>query len=166
MTYDDVINLIENSDIYSSAEGFECLSGHRRQASAWQVEVTWLDGSRTWEPLSIIAVDDPVSCARYAKENNLLNTQGWKPFRQLAKKDGRYIRMIQNALSEYASANAAKTTTEKEASFVEDPSSGEMVLGLSCRTDLKNVIPRIEEKLRETSGESKLARTRTRVLVI
>ncbi len=44
--------------------------------------------------------------------------------------------------------------------FVEDPTSGEMVLGLSCRTYLKNVIPRIEEKLRDTSGETKLARTR------
>ena len=29
--------------------------------------------------------------------------------------------------------------------FVEDPTSGEMVLCLSCRTYLKNVIPRIEE---------------------
>ena len=44
--------------------------------------------------------------------------------------------------------------------FVEDPTSGEMVLGLSCCTYLKNVIPRVEEKLRETSGEAKLARTR------
>ena len=90
MTYDDVIDLIESSDISSPAEGFECLRGHRRQAGAWQVEVTWLDGSRTWELLSIIAVDDPVSCARYAKENDLLNTQGWKRFQQLVKKDGRF----------------------------------------------------------------------------
>ena len=50
-------------------------------------------------------------------------------------------------------------TTEKEASL-SDQTSGEMVLGLSCRTYLKNVIPCIEEKLRETSGESKLTRTR------
>ena len=44
--------------------------------------------------------------------------------------------------------------------FVEDPTSGEMVLCLSCRTYLKNAIPCIEEKLRETTGETKLARTR------
>ena len=44
--------------------------------------------------------------------------------------------------------------------FVEDPILGEMVLCLSCRTYLKNVIPRIDEKLRETTGETKLARTR------
>ena len=44
--------------------------------------------------------------------------------------------------------------------FVEDPTLGEIVLGLSCRTYLKTVIPRVEEKLRETSGESKLAWTR------
>ena len=43
--------------------------------------------------------------------------------------------------------------------FVEDPISGIVVL-LSCCTFLKNAILRIEEKLRETSGEMKLARNR------
>ena len=82
MTYDDVIDFIENSDDSNPAEAFECLSGHRRKAGAWQVQVqvqvTWSDGSSTWEPLSTILVDDPVSCARYAKEHDLINTQGWK----------------------------------------------------------------------------------------
>ena len=113
MTYDDIIDFIENSDGSNPMEKFECLSGHRRKAGAWQVQVTWSDGSSTWEPLSTISVDDPVSCARYAKEHNLLNTQGWKRFRQLAKKDGRYIRMIHNALTEYSSAKAAKTTSKE-----------------------------------------------------
>ena len=41
MTYDDVIDFIENSDDDSNpVEAFECLSGHRRKAGAWQVEVT------------------------------------------------------------------------------------------------------------------------------
>ena len=60
--------------------------------------------------MSIISVDDPVSCARYAKEQDLLNTQGWKRFWQLTKKDIRYLRMIHNALTVYSTANAAKTT--------------------------------------------------------
>ena len=40
MTYNDVIDYIENSENLSPAEAFECLSGHRRQAGAWQVEIT------------------------------------------------------------------------------------------------------------------------------
>ena len=74
MTYDDVIDFIEISDDSNPTEAFEYLSGHRRKAGAWQVQVMWSDGSSTWEPLSIILVDDPVSCARYTKEHNLLNT--------------------------------------------------------------------------------------------
>ena len=30
------------------------------------------------EPLNSVAKDDPVSCARYAKENDRLYTEGWK----------------------------------------------------------------------------------------
>ena len=41
----------------------------------------------TFEPLSIIAADDPVTCAAYAKENDLLALEGWHRFRSLAKKD-------------------------------------------------------------------------------
>ena len=36
---------------------------------------------------SIIAADDPVTCAAYAKENDLLGLEGWHRFRSLAKKD-------------------------------------------------------------------------------
>ena len=104
MTYDDVIDFLENSDI-NPMEAFECLSGHQRKAGAWQVQVTWSDGSSTWEPPSIILVDDPVSCVRYAKEQDLLNTQGWKRFRQLAKRDVRYLRMIHNALTLYSTGS-------------------------------------------------------------
>ena len=40
-----------------------------------------------FEPLSIIAADDPVTCASYAKENDLLAQEGWHRLRNLAKKD-------------------------------------------------------------------------------
>ena len=35
--------------------------------------VEWDTGETTEEPLSIIAADDPVACAAYAKKHNLLN---------------------------------------------------------------------------------------------
>ena len=35
--------------------------------------VEWETGEITKEPLSIIAQDDPVTCAAYAKQHNLLH---------------------------------------------------------------------------------------------
>ena len=56
--------------------------------------VAWEDGSYTYEPLKIIAADDPVTCALYAKQNNLLNTPGWKIFKGIAMRDKKMIRML------------------------------------------------------------------------
>ena len=36
----------------------------------------WETGENTFEPLSIIAADDPVKCAAYANENDLLALEG------------------------------------------------------------------------------------------
>ena len=43
---------------------------------------------------------------------------------------------------------------------VEDPSTGKKVLTMSCKTYLKNAIPRIEKKMQEVTGDTKLSRTR------
>ena len=40
------------------------------------VQVEWETGEITFEPLSIITADDPVTCAAYAKENDLLALEG------------------------------------------------------------------------------------------
>ena len=57
------------------------------KGSKYSVQVEWATGEITYEPLSIIAADDPVTCAAYAKENDLLALEGWHRFRNLAKKD-------------------------------------------------------------------------------
>ena len=36
----------------------------------------WETGEQTYEPLLIVAADDPVTCAIYAKKNNLLKEEG------------------------------------------------------------------------------------------
>ena len=53
----------------------------------YNVLVDWETGEKTYEPLSVLAADDPVACATYAKENDLLHIDGWKRFRNLAKRD-------------------------------------------------------------------------------
>jgi hypothetical protein len=47
------------------------------------IQAEWEDGCITYIPLSVIAVDDPVSCAVYSKRNNLLSVPGLKQFKWL-----------------------------------------------------------------------------------
>ena len=49
------------------------------------------------EPLDIFGKDDPVSCAQYAKDNNLLEEPGWKRFRRLVKNDKTFKRLVNQA---------------------------------------------------------------------
>ena len=64
------------------------------KGSKYNVQVEWETGEITFEPLSIIAADDPVTCAAYAKEIDLLALEGWHRFRNLAKKDKVLARAI------------------------------------------------------------------------
>ena len=40
------------------------------KGSKWNAQIEWETGDITFEPLSVIAADDPITCAAYAKENN------------------------------------------------------------------------------------------------
>jgi hypothetical protein len=48
-------------------------------------------------PLSIIAVDDPVTCAIYARENGLLDQPGWKRFKHIAKNEKKFTHTVNQA---------------------------------------------------------------------
>ena len=65
--------------------------------SKYNVQVEWETGEITFEPLSFIAADDPVTCATYVKENDLLALEGWHRFRKLAKKDKVLARAIKQS---------------------------------------------------------------------
>ena len=67
------------------------------KGSKYNVQVEWETGEITFEPLSIIAADDPVTCAAYAKEHDLLALEGWRRFRSLAKKDKVLARAIKQS---------------------------------------------------------------------
>ena len=67
------------------------------KGSKYNVLVEGETGEITFEPLSIIAADDPVTCAAYAKENDLLAVEGWCRFRNLAKKDKGLARPIKQS---------------------------------------------------------------------
>ena len=68
------------------------------KGNKYTVQVEWETGEIAFEPLSIIAADDPVTCAAYAKENDLLALEGWCRFRSLAKKDKVLAKAIKQSM--------------------------------------------------------------------
>ena len=67
------------------------------KGSKYNVQVEWETGEITFEPLSIIAADDPVTCAVYDKENDLLALERWRRLRNLSKKDKVLARAIKQS---------------------------------------------------------------------
>ena len=111
ISYNQLLKHLENSqdhDMGMDQElyGFRVIIGHQGPLLAsdpdwkgrkYNVQVEWETGEITFEPLSIIAADDPVTCAAYAKENDLLALEGWHRFRSLDKKDKVLARAIKQS---------------------------------------------------------------------
>ena len=75
----------EDNEISDDLYKFKALIGHQAPLKAtdpnwkgckYNVLVEWETGEKTCEPLSALAADDPVTCATYAKENDLLHVDG------------------------------------------------------------------------------------------
>jgi predicted secreted protein len=48
-------------------------------------------------PLRIIAANDSVTCAIYARENGMLDQPGWQRFKYIAKNEKKFTRMVNQA---------------------------------------------------------------------
>jgi hypothetical protein len=114
LSYNEVMEHIEKDD--TDGETFwkyKRISGHEGplnknhsswKGDMWNVKVEWENGEISYEPLHIIAADDPVTCAVYAKDHGLLDTDGWKRFKRLAKRAKKMLRMVkQSKLRSYKS---------------------------------------------------------------
>ena len=107
VTYNEILNHIENDfEDESNVWTFKSISAHQGpltvnsphyKGSRYNVLVNWETGEQTYEPLALIAADDPVTCAIYAKENNLLEEAGWRRFKSIAKRQKKLTRMIHQA---------------------------------------------------------------------
>ena len=80
-----------NQELYK----FRAIIGHKGllavtdpswKGSKYNVQIEWETGEITFEPLSVIAADDPITYAAYAKERNLYNLDGWKRVKHLTCK--------------------------------------------------------------------------------
>ena len=107
VTYNQLMDHLDNEDGEEGLWKFRTISGHegpftpsdkeKYKGSRWNVRVEWENGEVTYEPLAIIAKSDPVSLAIYARDNNLLDLDGWKQFRRLANRQQRLIRLANQA---------------------------------------------------------------------
>ena len=86
----------EDNEISDDLFKFRALSGHHGplkptdpnwKGCKYNVLVDWETGEKIYEPPSVLAVDDPVRCATYVKEKDLLHVDGWEKLRNLAKRD-------------------------------------------------------------------------------
>ncbi|MGL5078847.1 MAG: reverse transcriptase domain-containing protein, partial [Waterburya sp.] len=67
------------------------------KGSKFNLLIQWDTGEETYEPMDIIAEDDPVSIAKYGEENDLLDQPGWKRFKRLVNNKQRMQRMVKKA---------------------------------------------------------------------
>ena len=56
--------------------------------------MNWESGESTYEALNNIAADDPVTCAIYGMKNNLLEEEGWRHFKKIAKRHKKLKRLL------------------------------------------------------------------------
>ena len=68
--------------------------------------VEWESGEVTYEPLTLISKDDPITCAVYAKKHDLLDTTGWKHHKRYAKTSKRLIRAVKQSRIRQVRASA------------------------------------------------------------
>jgi hypothetical protein len=110
-TYNQILDFIEqdNLDIDSDTEQlyrYRRISAHQGplrtsdrdyKGSTHNVLSEWESGETTYEPLDLIAKDNPVTCTEYAGQNGLLDTPGWKRFKHLAKNQKKIEQMVNQA---------------------------------------------------------------------
>ena len=77
------------------------------KGSLYNVLVDWDDGTQTWEPLNIIGKQDPMTLARYAHDNGMLNIPGWK-FLQHTMKHEQFINVILQSMKQHTDPNQVK----------------------------------------------------------
>ena len=111
ISYNQLLEHLENAQDHDMGMDqelyrFRAIIGHQGpllasdpdwKGSKCNVQVEWDTGEITFEPLSMIATDDPVTCEAYAKENDVLALEEWRRFRSLAKKDKVLARVIKQS---------------------------------------------------------------------
>ncbi|MGH3056064.1 MAG: hypothetical protein ACRDL7_13910, partial [Gaiellaceae bacterium] len=102
MTYNEIIQIVsrqlkEDLNYGEREQTYKKICDHWKAGNTFEVLILWDDGDETWELINNIYKTDPMTLAKYAKDNNLLDVNGWKRFRRMVDNEKRYIRMLEQA---------------------------------------------------------------------
>jgi len=106
IAYNEILDYLQRQEQGETVWKFRRITAHEGplnkhdasyKGSSYNIMVEWENGEITSEPLNVIASDDPVTCAIYARENNLLDLPGWKRFKSIARREGKFLRMVNQA---------------------------------------------------------------------
>jgi hypothetical protein len=94
MTYNQIMDHIEQLEEDDTVWRFKRIAGHEGpltknhpmwKGSIYNVRVEWKNREITDEPMITLAANDPVTCAIYAKDKNLLDVPGWMRFKSICQ---------------------------------------------------------------------------------
>ena len=94
---------VENDDIVWKFQRIVVHQGHLKpnnpnyMGSHFNVRIKWENGEITYEPLDVIAANDPITCAIYMRENSLLDELGWIRFWCLANREKHSLHLVKQA---------------------------------------------------------------------
>ena len=113
VTYNELLNHLDHDpdDVVFSEQEYRMrqITAHQGplkptdahyKGSSYNVLVEWENGETSYEPLSFIASDDPLLCAIYAKNNGLLDLDGWKHLAKYVKTEKRLIKTLRRHLQQ------------------------------------------------------------------
>jgi hypothetical protein len=115
ISYNEILSYLEAQEQDDLVWNFRRIVGHEGPLNkdhpdynglTYNIKIEWENGEITSEPLNVIAFDDPVTCAIYARKNSLLNLPGWKRFKSIAKREKKFLWMVNQA--KLRSYNTAK----------------------------------------------------------
>jgi hypothetical protein len=104
--YNEIVQFIEQDDDDTTVWKYRCIKAHEGplkkshpnyKGSLYNVLIEWENGEITNKPLMIIAAGDPVSCAIYGKKAGILEHDGWKRFKSIAKQQKKLFCMANQA---------------------------------------------------------------------
>ena len=102
---EDPDSLFKFRDIVAHQGPLESIDPDQKR-SKYNVMVEWESGEVTYEPLTLISKDDPITCAVYAKKNDLHDTTGWKHLKRYANTSKRLIRAVKQSRIRQVRASA------------------------------------------------------------
>jgi hypothetical protein len=76
--YGEYSEIMSYAELMGDRDLVEEIVGHRGKGRNAEVEVLWEGNKRSWHSFALMKEQVPAEVAEYARQNNLLDTKGWK----------------------------------------------------------------------------------------